>query len=149
MKRLSLRKKELLLNDIVAFAQTFVGAPYVYGALQYKRTRTFDCSSFVRYVYGRFGYRLPRSTIEQAEYIKKTVVGIKNISVGDLVYMHGTRGYYTKQFPVGIGHVALFVGNGMAIHASGSGKKQGVCVERLSDIIRARKPLVVIKRVIV
>jgi cell wall-associated NlpC family hydrolase len=148
IKNLSPAQKQSLREKIVEFAKKYIGAPYKYGAPLCDEPDAFDCSGFVQFVYKHFGYEIPRSTIQQATFIKKTVADIKKIEVGDLIYLHGVRGYYTKEYPTGIGHVVMYIGNGKIIHAGGIGKKQGVQTGDIKKIISSRKPLVVIKRVI-
>ena len=135
-------------QNIVSFAEKFVGVPYKYGAKDGDAPDYFDCSGFVQYVYKKFGYEIPRSTILQAEFIKKSVGGMRNLKGGDLIFMHGERGYYTKKFPQGIGHVVIYMGDGKVVHASGLGRKRGVVIENLKKVVANRRPLVVIKRII-
>ncbi len=148
MKKLSSKEKDILRQNIVDFAKKFVGVPYKYGATLKDAPQAFDCSGFIQYVYKNFGYEIPRSTILQAEFIKKTVAGIGYIIIGDLIYMHGERGYYTKKFPQGIGHVVLYIGDGKVIHAGGKGKSAGVKIDKIKNVITRSGPLVVIKRII-
>ncbi|BCX15969.1 MAG: hypothetical protein KatS3mg098_198 [Candidatus Parcubacteria bacterium] len=142
------KRKEEILKEIVEYSQKFVGVPYKYGAKMEEAPHFFDCSSFVKYVYEQFGFFLPRSTILQAEFLRKTVKSLDDLREGDLLYLHGTRGYYTKKFPQGIGHVAIYLGDGKVIHADGSSKKPGVKIEKMEKVIERKKPLVVIKRVV-
>jgi cell wall-associated NlpC family hydrolase len=148
MKKLSQKEKDVLRQNVVGFAEKFVGIPYKYGATLKDAPQAFDCSGFIQYVYKNFGYEIPRSTILQAEFIKKTIAGIKNIQVGDLIYLHGEKGYYTKKYPAGIGHVAMYIGNKEVIHANGRDKNGGVKIEKMIKVIETRRPLVVIKRII-
>jgi cell wall-associated NlpC family hydrolase len=148
MKKMTVKQKDELRKQIVEFAKKFISFPYQYGIQEPENPKAFDCSSFVQYIYKNFGYEIPRSTILQALHIKKTVKNIKEIKPADLIFLHGTRGYYTEKFPQGIGHVAMYIGDKKVIHASGNGKNKGVKIEDLKKVIKERKPLVVIKRVI-
>lgn len=49
-------------GDLVAFAKTLKGVPYVYASSNPKVG--FDCSGFITYVFNRFGIAVPRSSIE-------------------------------------------------------------------------------------
>lgn len=49
-------------EEIAAYAQNFLGTPYVYGG---SSTSGFDCSGFTKYVYGQFGYTLNRTATDQ------------------------------------------------------------------------------------
>lgn len=91
---------------VVDFALQFEGNPYVYGGTSL--TNGADCSGFVMSVFANFGYSLPRVAADQcAASIKKDV---SQLEPGDLVF-YG-NGY--------VDHVALYIGEGKIIHASGA-----------------------------
>ena len=96
-----------LRTDIVNYAKSFIGNPYVWGG-----TNPYtgaDCSGFVQYVYAHFGYSLPRTTYNQWNWAKENgkVIDASEARAGDLV-MYGD-------------HVAILTGNGNEIvHASNS-----------------------------
>lgn len=92
--------------EIVNFALQFEGNPYVYGGTSL--TNGADCSGFVMSVFKEFGYNLPR--VASAQYEASEKKDISQIETGDLVF-YGSGG---------IGHVALYIGNGKIIHASTS-----------------------------
>ena len=85
--------------DIVAFAQQFVGNPYVWGGNSL--TNGVDCSGFVHQVYAHFGIRTPRYS--QAFKSVGQPVSYQNIQAGDVVV-----------YP---GHVAIYIGNGNIVEA--------------------------------
>lgn len=93
-------------QEVVDFALQFEGNPYVYGGTSL--TNGADCSGFVMSVFKEFGYELPRVASAQYEASQKKDIG--QIETGDLVF-YGSGG---------IGHVALYIGNGKIIHASTS-----------------------------
>lgn len=93
-------------QEIVDFALQFEGNPYVYGGTSL--TNGADCSGFVMSVFKEFGYELPRVAAAQCE--ASTKKDISDIEIGDLVF-YGSGG---------IGHVALYIGDGKIIHASTS-----------------------------
>jgi Cell wall-associated hydrolases (invasion-associated proteins) len=69
---------------LVVHAEKFTGISYRYGG----NTPTgFDCSGFVNYVFGEFGYKLPRHTGELIKTGKKT--NEKNAEPGDLIFFRG------------------------------------------------------------
>lgn len=156
MKKLSSQKKEILRNQVTAFAEKFTGTPYKYGARESEAPKYFDCSSFIQYLYRHFGYEIPRSTILQAEFAGKVIRNIKRLKPGDLIFFRSQLGHYNKKFPRGIGHVAMYLGEGRAIHAASKRfkvyprvvEKGRVKVEPLGKIARECKPLIVAKRVI-
>ena len=88
----------------VSYAKRFIGAPYRWGG---SSPSGFDCSGFVRYVYGRFGVDLPHSSY--ADFGVGRYVPRDQLKPGDLVFFNG------------VGHVGMYVGNGRFIHAPHSG----------------------------
>ena len=95
-----------LRNAVVAYALQFVGNPYVYGGSSL--TNGTDCSGFTMSVYAKFGYSLPHQSGSQSGC--GTRVSLDSLLPGDLLfYSNGGSG---------IGHVALYIGNGQVVHAS-------------------------------
>lgn len=94
---------------LVAYGRQFLGNPYVWGGNSL--TNGCDCSGFVHLVYKHFGYNLVRYSLSFLN--EGTPVSIENIKVGDIVV-------YAKS-AAGIGHVAIYAGNGKIIEAQ-SGK---------------------------
>ena len=91
---------------VVDFAMQFEGNPYVYGGTSL--TNGADCSGFVMSVFANFGYSLPRVAAAQCD--ASTKKDISQLEPGDLVF-YG-NGY--------VDHVALYIGDGKIIHASGA-----------------------------
>ena len=92
---------------VVSYAKRFLGVRYVYGGSSPRSG--FDCSGFVRYVYGHFGITLAHSSYAQAD--SGTRVARGSLKPGDLVFFDG------------VGHVGLYVGNGRFIHAPHTGTR--------------------------
>ena len=88
---------------VVGYAQAFHGVPYVWGG---STPAGFDCSGFTSYVYRAFGVNLPHSSGAQAGY--GIPVSASDARPGDLVVMPG--------------HVGIYVGNGMMVHAPAPGQ---------------------------
>lgn len=97
---LSEEEKSSLRVQVAEFSKRFVGNPYVYGGTSL--TNGADCSGFTMSIYANFGYALPRGSYDQA-YIGSPV-SESQLLPGDLVV-------YT-------GHVGIYVGDGMMVHAS-------------------------------
>ncbi len=139
-------------NKIVELAKQLIGKPYKYGAQPEEAPDFFDCSSFIQYIFKEVGVEFPRSTILQAE--QGAAVNLKDIQPGDLLFIHGVRGFYNRKFPQGIGHVILYIGNGRTIHAASRRVQENpVVIEEgaveendLQDIVNRSGPLVIIKR---
>ena len=99
---LSEEEKESLRQKVASFAKNFIGNPYVLGGTSL--TNGADCSGFTMSIYANFGYTLPRISTYQA-YVGKRV-SENELKPGDIVvYLYE-------------GHVGIYVGNGMMVHAS-------------------------------
>lgn len=99
------REKLQLKSNIASFATQFIGNPYVMGGTSL--TNGADCSGFVQTVYASYGISLPRTTTGQS--VTGTGVSIETIEVGDII-SYGYDGIVT--------HSAIYIGNGMVVHAS-------------------------------
>jgi hypothetical protein len=90
------------IPDLLALAQSLVGIPYLWGGTT---TFGFDCSGFIqRLFHFTFNIWLPRDSQEQASVGQK-VPHFEDLRAGDILC-----------FP---DHVALYLGEGKMIHASG------------------------------
>lgn len=93
-------------DELLTFGSKFLGTPYEFGA-DFGQTNTFDCSSFVRYVFNEvLSIDLPRTSYDQA--LKGKEIGINEIRKGDLLFF-SARG-------LDIGHVGIYAGNGRVLH---------------------------------
>lgn len=99
-------------------AHQFIGKPYRYGG---ETPAGFDCSGLVHYSYGRAGLALPRTTGELARDGRH--IARNKIRKGDLLFFNqdGKRS----------SHVAIYIGDGVFVHAPSSGKR--VRRDRLGD----------------
>ena len=108
-------------NGIVALAYTLVGAPYVSGGTG---PYGFDCSGFVQYVYAQNGIHVSRSSYTQA--YDGYAVPYSEAQPGDILSWGTSMGNIT--------HSALYVGNGMMIHATNP--RQGVLLSNIDGWTR-------------
>lgn len=92
--------------EVAAYAQKFVGNPYVYGGTSL--TNGTDCSGFTQSIYKSFGITIPRDSRSQSVY--GTKVSLSELKAGDLLF-------YTNSSGV-VNHVAMYIGNGKVCHAS-------------------------------
>lgn len=136
---------------VIEEARALLGTPYKYGVKEEDIPRFVDCSSFTQLIFQNVtGKDIGRSTILQATH-GETVLE-NNLQPGDLIFFRGSKGHFNDSlFPpekygydICIGHVAIYTGNGMAIHASG--EKGKVVEETLKDIKETRVRIVIIKR---
>ena len=105
-------------NSIKNVAYSLVGKPYVYGG---NSINGFDCSGFVQYVYARNGLKVGRSATDQL--YNGYEVSYKNARVGDIIVWGYGRNNIT--------HTAIYVGNGLMVHASNP--KDGVIVNKVEN----------------
>ena len=89
-------------KKIANYACQYVGNPYVSGGTSL--TSGADCSGFTYRVYADFGYSLPRTSSQQRG--AGTGVSYEEAQPGDLICYDG--------------HVALYIGGGLIVHASSS-----------------------------
>ena len=87
---------------VVAWALQQVGKPYTYGGAG---PDSFDCSGLTMVAYAQVGIALPHNAETQADY--GTPVDRSQLLPGDLVFFYSP-----------ISHVAIYIGNGLIVHAS-------------------------------
>lgn len=115
------------IDALIREARKYIGVRYEFGADPYPESGTFDCSSFIRYVYGKFGINLPRVSRNQAA--RGTAVSRSNLKRGDLLFFYVPGRFRTNET---VGHVGIYIGNGQMIHSSPE-PKNGV---QITDINR-------------
>lgn len=96
-----------------------IGTPYEWGG---NDGNGFDCSGLIRYAYGRFGIRLPRTSGEQLREGIPIELGVSALTPGDILGFSAVAGGEPT-------HVGLFIGDGEFIHSSSG----GVRVSNLRD----------------
>ena len=91
----------------IKIAKQYLGTPYQWGGASPKTG--FDCSGLVQYSYGHAGITLPRVADEQAAATWH--VSYANAQPGDLVFFDSPD----------VGHVGIYLGNGMMLDAPHTG----------------------------
>ena len=91
-------------GGVVGVALSYQGTPYVWGG---ESPAGFDCSGLVAYSYAQVGVSLPHSSY--AQYGMGVSVPRDQLQPGDLVFFDG------------LGHVGLYIGGGMFVHAPHTG----------------------------
>jgi cell wall-associated NlpC family hydrolase len=94
----------------VQFALAQVGKPYVWGAAG---PGSYDCSGLTMASWHAAGVNLPHSAAQQYNY--GTHVSLSQIVPGDLIFMYSP-----------IGHVTIYIGDGMMVSAPQSGENVSV-----------------------
>ena len=97
-------------KEIAKYGCQFIGNPYVLGGTSL--TNGADCSGFTYRIYQDFGYSIPRTSYQQRS--AGTGVDYENAQPGDLICYDG--------------HVGLYIGGGMIVHASNA--KTGIKVSK-------------------
>jgi len=102
--------------DIVHYAKEHLGIPYLWGGTS---TKGLDCSGFTKNVYAQAGYLLPRDASQQVKIGKKIPItdDFLTLKTGDLLFFGRKKNGKEK-----ITHVAIHLGNGKIIHATGEVK---------------------------
>ena len=109
-------------QKVVNYGKKFLGTPYEFGAAT-NTTSVFDCSSFMKHIFGKYGVTLPRTAAAQSKMGK--AVSKANLKVGDLVFFSSGSRANGKN----VTHVAVYAGNGKILHTYG---KPGVTFSNLN-----------------
>lgn len=87
------------IDGMVKYAKSFLGTPYHYSGTT---PSGFDCSGFINYVMGDFGFELTRTSYGLAELGRN--VKLADIRPGDLMFFKGRNVNSTS-----VGHVSMVV----------------------------------------
>ena len=87
-------------DAIIKEAGKHLGKPYLYGG---NGPQSFDCTGFTCFVFNKFGYKLSRSSADQAKDGREVRGGIENYQKGDIIVFGGRA---AKKTP---GHVGIFI----------------------------------------
>jgi len=131
--------KGLTGYELVEYAQTLLGVPYLYASTD--PLAGFDCSGFITYVFNHFGIAVPRSSVDFTNVGKE--VNLQTAKEGDLILFTGTVDTIRI-----VGHMGILTQNTDTlkfIHSS-SGKANGVTISSLNE--HYKKRLVKITRVL-
>lgn len=93
------KKNSQQVDELISFAKRFLGTPYRYAG---STPSGFDCSGFINYIFGNFGFELTRSSYGLAEFGE--TVKLADIQPGDLMFFKG-RNVNSSQ----VGHVAMVI----------------------------------------
>jgi cell wall-associated NlpC family hydrolase len=110
--------------DLVRTARQFVGLHYLWGGLS---PWGYDCSGLTWAVYRTHGITIPRDA--DAQFAAGTPVSLSQLLPGDLLFY---------EHPV-VGHVAMFIGDGLMIESPNSRSEVRIVPVRMSDFRGARR----------
>jgi cell wall-associated NlpC family hydrolase len=132
--------KNININNLIRTSRKYLGVKYKFGAKPYPQSGRFDCSTYTRYIYGKYGVSLPRTARSQAKRGNK--VSRKSLQKGDLMYFYVPGRFKSNKV---VGHVGIYIGGKKMIHASPQ-PKNGV---QISSINKAywKKTFLFAKRV--
>ncbi|MEX0847631.1 MAG: NlpC/P60 family protein [Ilumatobacteraceae bacterium] len=114
-----------MAGTAISAAQGQLGVPY-----QFARSEAgvaFDCSGLTKYAWGRAGVSLPHQSRQQ--YAVTPHVPKDQAQPGDLIFYHSP-----------IGHVAIYLGSGMLIHAPASGDVVKISSVNWSKVVGVSRP---------
>jgi cell wall-associated NlpC family hydrolase len=86
-------------DAMISFAKSFLGVPYRYGGTT---PSGFDCSGFINYIFGNFGFSLVRTSYGLAELGE--TISLSNLQPGDLMFFKGSNVRSSS-----VGHVAMVI----------------------------------------
>ncbi|PPS68659.1 MULTISPECIES: C40 family peptidase [Streptomyces] len=108
----------------VRYAVRQLGKPYEWGA---EGPRTYDCSGLTSQAWAEAGTPVPRTSQEQWKQLER--IPLDRLRPGDLVV------YFTKAT-----HVALYLGDGMVVHAPRPGAKVKASPIAANPVLGAVRP---------
>jgi cell wall-associated NlpC family hydrolase len=95
----------------IAFAKAQLGEPYRWAAAG---PNAWDCSGLTMIAWAAAGVSLPHYSV--AQYSSSTPISASQLRPGDLVF------WGSSSNPGSIHHVAMYLGDGMIIHAPRTGR---------------------------
>lgn len=122
----------ILPNEIVSFAKTLVGVPYLYASID--PAKGFDCSGFITYVFNHFNIKVPRTSVDFTN--DGLEVTEMEAAPGDLILFTGTDSTIRI-----VGHMGIVESNKdgklLFIHST-SGNAKGVVITPFEKYYRSR-----------
>jgi peptidoglycan DL-endopeptidase CwlO len=107
-------------GKVIDYACSKLGSPYLWGATG---PNSFDCSGLTLAAYKAAGITLPRIAADQSHVGRR--ISMSEAQPGDLVFYRGS------QSP---GHVAIYIGDGLRIHAPHTGDHVRIATVRESTV---------------
>ena len=109
----------LIIKDSI----NYIGNSYEWGGIDLENG--VDCSGFTMKLYEQINIELPHYSLAQSKYGKE--ISEDELKPGDLIF------YIRNNYDRGniIGHVSMYLGNDLIIHAKG--EKYGIVVEKFDN----------------
>ena len=98
-------------RNVLRTGERYIGVPYRWGGNTPREG--MDCSGFTRYVFGKHGIAIPRTSRQQAVVGQRLPTSWRSVRAGDLVMFANSGGR--------INHVAIYAGNNRILHSTSSG----------------------------
>lgn len=114
------------IDVAIEAAKAQIGKPYQFG---YDGPNAFDCSGLVRYAFGKAGLMMLHNTLLQKAQFN--AVATKDLRVGDVVFFHPD-----------FSHEAIYLGNGLILHAPAPHMNVQIGSVPLGWVTAAIRPLV-------
>jgi cell wall-associated NlpC family hydrolase len=102
-------------DDLAAWASKFVGTPYVAGGRS--PSTGWDCAGFTQWVAQQYGVQIPDVSWQQIK-TGDPVASIGQAKPGDLLFFHEPGGHHRDPSPLGVNHVAIYLGDGKMVEAA-------------------------------
>jgi peptidoglycan DL-endopeptidase CwlO len=113
--------KTVQRDNIISYAQGYIGIPYLYGG---NSKKGFDCSGFTQYVMSHHGYNLPRTAQSQGDAYSK--IKSREATKGDLVFFGSSKKNISH-----VGIISSEKGTSISmIHASSS---KGIMISNIEN----------------
>jgi len=119
--------RNINMGSLVRLAQRYLGVKYAFAAKPYPISGRFDCSSFTKYIFAKYGVYLPRTARAQATY--GITVSRSRLRVGDLMFFYVPGRFRTNKT---VGHVGIYIGGGRMISANNQ-PKNGVQYSNINN----------------
>jgi cell wall-associated NlpC family hydrolase len=119
--------KNINVTRLLSTARNYLGVKYKFGARTYSSSyRRFDCSSYTKFIFAKYGVKLYRTARSQAKQGK--AVSRKSLRKGDLLFFYVPGRFKTNKT---VGHVGIYIGNNNMIHAAPE-PKNGVQITNIN-----------------
>lgn len=113
-------------HKVLGTARKYLGVKYKFGAKPYATSKRFDCSSYTKHIYKKYGVNLNRISRNQAK--QGIAVSRKRLRIGDLLFFYIPGRFKSNKT---IGHVGIYMGKGKMIH-SATDPKNGVQITSIN-----------------